>query len=406
MHTFGLSSTFHLRTADIYLLNESFEKVAKIGSEREFKVLHNLTHSAVGMPQKAVGFLDFTLPPSLPTGIYYIKYVSGWTLWRHESEFSALSPHFAIASINESLACNSWSCLHLNQSNVIDPKSFTVETAPTEVQFMYSHSKGAARHFLNGVVDGLVALPKALVNIKGEDLKHPIDAMKNASETWEEGSERDPWKATGQMVGAAVGVGVPTKMVADRFMKPGAPVPVQDGGCADGHCTHDHGNDHGHDHGPGGSSQEAAIIKGAEHSHDNIGPIQEVAAAENSHDNTRHIQEVAAAEHSHDNTRPIQEVAAAQHSHDNIGPIQEAAAALANEAPTQNHVFEVRGVDCPGCKNNLHDLLKEHGQVTLSPAAAAGQDHIMLSLQGTKLPAEAVVEMLESKAGFLVRHVV
>jgi hypothetical protein len=79
MNTFGLVSVFRARTADLYLLDASFNKVAKVASEGEFEVINNVTFKA-GTPQKGFGHMKWTVP-ELVTGRYFLKYVSGWTLW-------------------------------------------------------------------------------------------------------------------------------------------------------------------------------------------------------------------------------------------------------------------------------------------------------------------------------------
>ena len=219
MHTFGLASRMHLRTADIYLLNASFDKVALVASEKEFKVLHNLTRATLGMPQKGVGYLDFTLPSTIPSGIYYIKYVSGWSIWRHESRFESISSFFYIAGLEADSSCSAPKCLGLAPPTESPLIAYTAETAPLELQFMFPHTKHAVKNILNGVVDGVASVPRALINIDSNSLKHPIDALKNTSRDWDEGFERNPFKATGQAIGVGLSVGIPAQMLASTLQK-------------------------------------------------------------------------------------------------------------------------------------------------------------------------------------------
>ena len=219
MHTFGLASRFHLRTADLYLLNSNFQKVLKIASESEFKVLKNLTRSKAGMPQTAIGTMQFKIPTNISDGYYYIKYVSGWTIWRHESKFSAISNVFGITN---NFKCNSLDCLKVSTATIIDPKSFTAQNAPNELQFLFSHTDKVVVKTLDGVVDGMAAIPKAIIH---PNIRHPIESSKNATTEWEKKFERDPFGATGQVVGAGLAIGIPAKLISEKYKK-----------CPDGLC--------------------------------------------------------------------------------------------------------------------------------------------------------------------------
>jgi hypothetical protein len=188
MTTFGLNSKSYFRTADLYLLNASFEKVAKVGSEREFRVIIQSNYSRMMLPTKGLGHMSWTVPSNLPNGRYYLKYVSGWTIWRHESKFSAISDSFYILDSN----CDSKCLSEIPPSP--SPSSFDRESAPLELQFMFSHYDGikvASSDFLKGIAD----VPMIL--------KNPRKSLRE----WENVFERNPFRATGQVVGAAGLVG-------------------------------------------------------------------------------------------------------------------------------------------------------------------------------------------------------
>ena len=51
MNTFGLSSRFHLRTAELYILNATFDRVARVASEREFRVITKVEYKRGIVPQ-------------------------------------------------------------------------------------------------------------------------------------------------------------------------------------------------------------------------------------------------------------------------------------------------------------------------------------------------------------------
>ena len=209
MHSFGLASRLHLRTADLYLLDVNFQKVIKIASEKE---LHKVERSKWGIPQKGIGYLDFKIPSSIQTGFYYVKYVSGWTLWRHESGFEAISDVFVIAGMSDS-TCEMHSCLStLNSSSIIPPSSYTVENAPLELQFMFSHLKNAPQHLLNGVIDGVESIPRAIVNPSG----HFIQQSQNISRNWKDTLESDPFKGTGQVIGVGLSLAIPSRIVSKK----------------------------------------------------------------------------------------------------------------------------------------------------------------------------------------------
>lgn len=110
--------------------------------------------------------------PIVPLGRYYLKYVSGWTIWRHESKFSQLSPGFIIGGV---------SCL--NQDCSVPPSkspdSFTHDTAPSELLFMYpkKHNvQSATKSFFDGVIDSPVRIGRGLVS----GLTHPKKAFEDA----------------------------------------------------------------------------------------------------------------------------------------------------------------------------------------------------------------------------------
>ena len=214
MHTFGLSSRFHLRTADLYLLNSTFDRVAQVGSEREFKVITNVSFAHHVLPRAGFGYLNWTAPKDLPTGRYYLKYVSGWTLWRHEGKFSAISAPFVLAQ--EDACWNAHACVP-NRMIAPSPRpdSFDTETAPLELQFMYPHYKNvptAAKDFVDGVIDVPEGAARALATFVTdpkqvlEAIKHPVRAAVGIKDSFEEQFERNPMRATGQAVGVGVGL--------------------------------------------------------------------------------------------------------------------------------------------------------------------------------------------------------
>lgn len=237
MNTFGLSSQLHTRTSNLYLLNSTFDRVALVSSDKEFKTITNISYSH-GMPKKGFGYMNWTVP-DLPTGRYYLKYKSGWTIWPHEGEFAALSPPFIITSAY----CLSAPCPVLSTPS---PTSFTAKTAPIEIQFLYSHWNGpvaAVEDVLNGVIDVPVAIARGTVKA----VLHPVDAakgairairhpMKSARETYEEFEEKlekEPFRATGEAIGLAAAISLPI-----RALGPLSDPIVE--ACDHGACSHHH----------------------------------------------------------------------------------------------------------------------------------------------------------------------
>lgn len=202
MNTFGLTAVSRLRTADLYLLNSSFDRVAKLASQNEFSVLSNVHFKGV-MPQDGMGRIRFKVP-HVPAGRYFLKYVSGWTIWRHEGKFSALSSSFVI---NNNTACQGNAC-NLNFPLIRDPNSFTRETAPQELQFLYNHYEGMLKgmqDFLNGVIDFPEGAARSLIaGDFGQFMADPVQSIRNKANDWENGFERNPFQASGQAVGAGI----------------------------------------------------------------------------------------------------------------------------------------------------------------------------------------------------------
>ena len=373
MHTFGLASRMHLRTADLYLLNSSFDRVLKIASEREFKVLHNVERSKLGVPGKGVGHLDFTLPSSLSSGVYYIKYVSGWTIWRKEGEFQAVTDGFVIAGASDA-ACTTVDCIQgLNQSLIRQPSSFTADDAPLELQFMFTHIpfKQVPQKFLNGVIDGVAAIPRAIVNPNLNTIKHPIEAMKNLSREWEEEEEKDPYKANGQAFGVGMAVGIPSQLLVQKLInkKAGNVAAEPTLGCTGPNCGHDHGHV---------VQMEAlpAACTGANCAHDHA------------HDHA-HTHAEAPAPPPAVCTGPN----CANHHH------QAAVAPALKESPT--HVFQVEGSKA----NSIKTYLEAHGSaVQVSEMREGGSGIVEVTLENAKVNAAKLVEMIQKDLGFIVRH--
>ena len=184
METFGLSSRSYFRTSDLYILNASFDRVAKIASESEFKViLHSDYSKFYVLPRAGFGHLKWTVP-SLPNGRYYLKYISGWSIWRHEGKFSAISSQFYILDSD----CDENCLKSIPQSQ--DPSDFTQEDAPMELQFMFPKYHGVKAASLD-LIAGVASTPRLM--------RHP----KKALNEWENEFEKNPFKATGEAVGLA-----------------------------------------------------------------------------------------------------------------------------------------------------------------------------------------------------------
>jgi hypothetical protein len=94
-----------------------------------------------------------------------------------------------------------------------DPQSFTTETAPQELQFMYKHYSSAltsAKDFLQGVVDFPEGLARSTIStvtspkIAAGVHTNPLKYLGEVGKDWEHGFERNPFRATGQVVGAGL----------------------------------------------------------------------------------------------------------------------------------------------------------------------------------------------------------
>lgn len=125
MKTEGLSARFRMESVDVYLLNSTFDRVAKISTLKEFQVLDRVDYKFMGLlPTNGTAHFNWTVP-NVPNGRYYLKYVSGWTIWRQQGLFETLSTSFLIK----------------NDDSEIPPSpnatSFTHDTAPEELHFLY-----------------------------------------------------------------------------------------------------------------------------------------------------------------------------------------------------------------------------------------------------------------------------
>jgi hypothetical protein len=76
------------------ILDLNFNKVAHVAEEKEFDVITNVTYADL-LPKAGMGYFNWTCP-DLPSGRYYLKYSSGWTIWHDEGSFAHLSEPFFI----------------------------------------------------------------------------------------------------------------------------------------------------------------------------------------------------------------------------------------------------------------------------------------------------------------------
>jgi len=200
METFGLSSRSYFRTSDLYLLNASFDRAAKVASEKEFKVIIQSHYSPLYvLPRSGLGHMKWVVP-DVPNGRYYLKYVSGWTIWRHEGKFSAISNPFYILNSD----CDN-SCLE-SIPPLQDASSFESDNAPLELQFMFPKYRGAKNASID-FLKGITSTPRLLMN------------PKNAVNEWENEFEKNPFKATGQAVGAVGALAIAFKTISQFVRK-------------------------------------------------------------------------------------------------------------------------------------------------------------------------------------------
>ena len=158
--------------------------------------------------------------PDLPKGRYYLKFVSGWSIWRHEGKFSAISNDFIISP----KPCDSQCIDSIPMGK--SPDTFSTESAPLELQFMYSHFNGtqqAMSDFIDGVIDTPEMTGRALATaiksprLISKTLRNPIKSFKKLMDEWENQFERNPFRATGQAVGAAMEIGA-SKLIYDSML--------------------------------------------------------------------------------------------------------------------------------------------------------------------------------------------
>lgn len=98
---YGLASRMHLRTVDLFLLNERLDKALpfSIGTAPEHTVLKNVMRSW-DQPTDSVAKMNWSVPATVPTGIYRIMYRSQWSLMSGGNVFESISPPFEIVNVS------------------------------------------------------------------------------------------------------------------------------------------------------------------------------------------------------------------------------------------------------------------------------------------------------------------
>lgn len=97
---YGLASLYHLRTSELYLLNDKDLTLATptpFKTFEEWSFLGKVDRNYGVIPADSRGNMTWVVP-DVPDGIYRLKYVSGWSISREWAEFSAISPRFSIKS--------------------------------------------------------------------------------------------------------------------------------------------------------------------------------------------------------------------------------------------------------------------------------------------------------------------
>ena len=84
-----------LRTATIDLLDSDLHKVLTLATVRESRILSHYSKNAWHVPTNGTISALVTLPASVPTGEYHLKYTSAWTVMG-EGEIQQTSPAFNI----------------------------------------------------------------------------------------------------------------------------------------------------------------------------------------------------------------------------------------------------------------------------------------------------------------------